>query len=589
MFFGNLLLIGLILGLGFWHTAREMNRQSMEISKRFQEQLLSMVRSDLEESWLDAGKLIEQYCRSYSRRPEFRLTIVDTAGRVLGDSEYPAEKMPPHNTEQHPEILTALTGLPAESLRFSQTKQIRYRYLAVPVRFENKIVAVVRVAFPVADLMEDRRNVFYGILTGFVLMLLVAVILSTFLSWIWYKPLQLISSSARRIAEGNFEPIPECSASRELVQLIDAINRMRNTVSAQLETISRQQERLQIILQNLPDAVLALNSSDQIVYYNESAKSLFELETPGDPVPIQYLLRYSALLDFYFREREKDFRTIKPERIDLKLRDRRHLLELEMIDIPGENNRNEIAILLIVNDLTAIAETNRMKTDFVANTSHELRTPLTTIRATLDNVADGVCDDPEAFRTVLEILDRHVTRLEALTDDLLSLHDVEQETASNRSTETTIYEQKIRLEEFFLTKAAEKNIELSIEAAVPNQLFLTDDKRLGLVLQNLVDNAVKFTPDGGKVRVLFSFETDRKLTVQCQDNGCGIALEEQSRIFERFYRVKSRTVRVPGTGLGLAIVKHAVERLGGTLTLTSQPGQGSTFTVQIPVDFINGT
>ncbi|MDR3197635.1 MAG: PAS domain-containing protein [Planctomycetaceae bacterium] len=582
LLWGNLLLIGLILGLGFGYITHEVNRHTTKVSKQFQQQLLFMVRDGLEESWHDAEKLIEQYCRSYSKIPEFRLTIVDAEGGVLGDSEYPAEKMERHHTEQHPEIHAALAGQQSESLRFSRTKRIHYRYIAVPVRFEGNIVAVVRVAFPVADLVRDQRNVFYAVSTGFVLMLFTAIVLSVFLSWIWYKPLRLISSSARRIAEGNFEPIPELPVSRELVQLIDAINRMRNTVASQLETISRQRERLQTILHHLPDAVFALNSSDQVVYYNESAKEMFDLATPGNPVPIQHLLRYTPVLDFYFHDQEQGLAVVVPKRVDIKLRDRKCSLELEKINISGENDQNEIAILLIINDLTAITETNRMKIDFVANTSHELRTPLATIRATLDNITDGVCDTPDMFQTVVNILDRHVSRLEALTDDLLSLHDVEQESAPTRLEISTTGEQKQLLEDLFYPKAVERGIELIIEPDMPNRPFLTDTKRLGLVLQNLVDNAIKFTQENGKVQIVFSFETEKKLVIQCKDTGCGIALEEQPRIFERFYRIKSG-IRVPGTGLGLAIVKHAVERLGGILTLVSQPGQGCTFTVQIPV------
>ncbi|MDR2439813.1 MAG: HAMP domain-containing protein [Planctomycetaceae bacterium] len=585
---GNLLLIGLILGLGFGYITHEVNQHTTKISKQFQQQLLFMVRDGLEESWHDAPKIIEQYCRSYSKIPEFRLTIVDTEGNVLGDSEYPAEKMERHHTEQHPEIHTALTGQQSESLRFSQTKRIHYRYLAVPVRFEGNIVAVVRVAIPVTDLVKDQRNFFYAVVTGFVLMLFTAIILSVFLSWIWYKPLRLISSSAQRIAEGNFEPILELSVSRELVQLIDAINRMRNTVASQLETISRQRERLQTILRYLPDAVFALNSSDQVVYYNESAKEMFELATPGNPVPIQHLLRYTPILDFYFYDQEQDSAIAVPKRVDIKLRERKCSLELEKINISGENDQNEIAILLIINDLTAITETNRMKIDFVANTSHELRTPLTTIRATLDNITDGVCATPEMFQTVFKILDRHVSRLEALTDDLLSLHDVEQESSPTRLEITTINEQKQLLEDLFFPKAVDKGIELIIEPDMPECPFLTDTKRLGLVLQNLVDNAIKFTPEHGNICLAFSFKTEQMLVIQCKDTGCGIALEEQSRIFERFYRIKSGNgIRVPGTGLGLAIVKHAVERLGGTLTLVSQPGQGCTFTVQIPIKIVS--
>jgi signal transduction histidine kinase len=175
--------------------------------------------------------------------------------------------------------------------------------------------------------------------------------------------------------------------------------------------------------------------------------------------------------------------------------------------------------------------------------------------------------------------------LELLTYDLLSLHDVECGTTSGRTDEITITEQKKQLESLFSVKVAEKGIQLFIESEFMDKPFLTDAKRLDLVLQNLLDNAIKFTPIDGIVRLSFTFENADSMVIKCADNGCGIAEDEQSRVFERFYRSKTRNNNhVAGTGLGLAIVKHAVERLNGTLTLESSQNQGSTFTIKIPIN-----
>ncbi|MDR2344488.1 MAG: hypothetical protein LBE18_00325, partial [Planctomycetaceae bacterium] len=581
LFLGNIFLLGVILIFGFWRITSDMNRQSSELSLRFQHNLLSIVRDRLEESWNDAeiGKLIKNYCNSYSRISGLRLTVVALNGNVLGDSEYPADKMQLHNTELHPEIIESFSGKYSESIRLSRTKQIRYRYIAAPIYSNGEIAGVVRVALPISDLAAARRNIFYSILTGFILMLFAAVILSAFLSWIWYKPLRVISESAIRIADGKFEPIVQVTASRELIHLINVINQMQKTVISQLETISRQRQRLQVILQNLPDAVFAINSIDQVVYYNESAKRIFELGDINEPVSIQFLLRYSPILNFYFSGDNDCLNVIRSELINIKIGERKRFFDVEKISISVEADYNGIAVLLLFNDVTAIAETNQMKADFVANTSHELRTPLATIRATIDNVSDGVCNDTVDFRTIIGILDRHVKRLEVLTDDLLSLHDAECGDISGRIDKTTVNMQKNQLESLFSAKAAEKGVQLFIDSNYIDKPFLTDMKRLELVLQNLLDNAIKFTSSGGVVRLTFMFEDSDQLIINCEDNGCGIAEDEQSRIFERFYRAKNKNgIRVTGTGLGLAIVKHAVERLSGILSLKSAINRGSTFT-----------
>ncbi|MDR1478162.1 MAG: PAS domain-containing protein [Planctomycetaceae bacterium] len=621
LFLGNIFLIGFILGFGFWRITSDMNRYASDLSLRFQYNCLSVVKDDLERSWHDADKLVANYCNTYSKAAGLRLTVVLLDGRVLGDSDYPADKMQLHNTESHPEIISAMSGKYAESIRLSRTNQIRYRYIASPIYFSGEVVGVVRVALPVSDLVADRRNIFYGVLTGFVFMLFAAVILSIFLTWVWYKPLRVISESAGRIAAGKFEPIGQISASRELVHLINSINQMQKTVVGQLETISRQREQLQAILRNLPDAVFAMNAENNVVYYNESAKRLFELGELIEPVPIQFLLRYSAVLNFYFQDDEGNFdtqavlkfpkqntqlqqheaivqgRSLPPipatveitrsELLNMKIGERKYSLDAEKIGVPIESDCEGIAVLLLFNDVTAIAEANRMKADFVANTSHELRTPLATIRAALDNVTDGICDDVTEFRDIVAILDRHITRLETLTYDLLSLHDAECETVTGQTETTTVNDQKDQLEALFSAKVADKNIQLIIDSEFMGKPFLTDIKRLELVLQNLVDNAIKFTPTGGLVRLTFTFEGLGAVTIRCSDNGCGISEDEQSRVFERFYRAKTRDgVRVSGTGLGLAIVKHAVERLNGTITLESHPNQGSIFTVKIPIESI---
>ncbi len=590
---GNLLLIAGILAAGAWWTFREMDRQASWHSRRFQDQLLILAKEGLEENWHNAAKVIEQYCRSYANQSMFRLTVINADGQVLGDSEVKAATMDLHNTESHPEFRNALSGQVSESLRLSHTNKIRYRYAAAPILYEKSVVGAVRIAIPVSDLAEDRRRLLSGIATCFALMLLAACLFATFFSWLWSKPLKTISQAARQIAEGDLHPIPDISGPMEMIELHNAVERMRRAAETQLNSMTWQWERLRSVLEHLPDAVFALDSQDKVVYYNKAALLLFQLESFSVPLSVQHVLRVPALLDYYFDRREtllkKEPRNAlqtdntNSETLEIMVDRKKRVLEVELIDAFDHQN-DDVAALLVIRDWTDAVRTEQMKTDFVANTSHELRTPLTAIRMTLDNALDGLYPD-HLPKNAFEMLNRSVHRLEALTEDLLALHSAEEISDTRISEHTSLETQKSWIEEMFQSLAREKGITLLLD--LPDNastLFSVDTKRFTLVLQNLIDNALKFTKSGGEVKLELSFLDENTLCFQCRDSGVGISPEDQGRVFERFYRVKrNKSEQQPGTGLGLSIVKHAVERLGGSLSLSSQLGVGSTFTVRIPI------
>ncbi len=587
LLFGNLLLIGVILGTGFTATSFEVNRRTSKLTERFQEQLLALVLSDLQKSWPDVEDRIKQYCESYSKEPEFRLTVIDAHGRVLGDSEYSSERMEPHLTPDRPEILAAMDGKRGEDLRLSKTKNINYRYLADPVLKDGKAVAVVRVAFPVGGFLENRRMLFQGVVLCFALMLLAALLLSLLLSWLWYKPLRLLNDEAKRIAAGNLDPATPIDGPLEMNQLSKSLETMRRTFSTQLETIMRQREGLQTILKNLPDAIFAMNRAAEVIYFNAAAGKLFRIESAAEGPFLQELVRSAAIVEWYLERRKLPESSGKIERKEIDLFGRKHFLELEFVETQAEA-KEDAAGLLIVSDLSEAVRANKMKTDFVANASHELRTPLSAIRAALDNVSEEIFDDKETLVKIFQIVERHVSRLDALIEDLLALHGAEDETLPARLERTNVAEQRLWIEEFFRNKIDEKRLNFSIESDWSDESFRIDNKRLGLILQNLLDNAIKFTPKDGSISLRFGRDGDR-LVVSCSDSGCGIAPEEQQRVFERFYQADSSKTgdgRIRGTGLGLAIVKHAVERLRGTISLESRLAQGSVFMVKIPVELV---
>ncbi len=582
---GNLLLVVVILAIGFVAVLHEVGRQTTGLTERFQEQLLTLVLNDLEQSWPNVDDRIREYCDSYSKEPEFRLTVVDAQGRVLGDSEYSSDKMGTHLTGDRPEIVAAMSGIHGEDTRRSKTKNIPYRYIAEPVLKDGRPVAVVRVAFPVAGILENKRLFFHGIFLGFTIMLLTAIVLSLLLSWLWFKPLRHLNDEARRIAEGNLTPSTPIDGPLELAQLSNSLETMRRTVSGQLDTITRQRESLQTILQNLPDSIFAMNRAAQVIYFNEAARQLFRLEADINQPYLQELVRNAPIVEWYLERRKKPGGKI--ERKELDLFGRKHFLELEFVETETTSTK-DAASLLIVSDLTETVRANKMKTDFVANASHELRTPLAAIHAALDNITDDIYNDRPTLEKIIRIVDRHVSRLDALIEDLLALHGAEDETVASRPEETSVDEQRSWIEELFQKRIEEKHLLFSVDSTFGDVKFRVDNKRLGLILQNLLDNAIKFTTENGTITMTFDREGD-SLVISCRDTGCGIATDEQHRVFERFYQSnhsKTGDGRIRGTGLGLAIVKHAVERLKGSVFLESRLTRGTVFTIRIPVVFI---
>ena len=585
-FFANLLLVALVLAVGFFLVQNEHNKRTTLLTERFQKQLLLSLQGEFQEIWPNISK---ERIELYSNTHGIRLTVVNTEGRVLGDSEFQAVNMEPHLTEDRPEIVNAMHGKISSDVRLSRTTNIECRFLAAPIVVDGEIVAVVRIAFPLSLFHENRLPIFGGVLPAFLLkLLIIAILVPVLLRWLWYKPLRLLNIAAQRIAEGKLEPSSAIDAPLELAQLSLSLETMRRTVSEQLATITRQREGLQTILLHHPDAIFAMNRAAEVIYCNAAAKRLFRFDAVPEHSLLQKIVRNASIIDWYLQCRRNSQAigaSALPaiERKEVDLFGRKHFLELEFIET-GTESKEDAACLVIISDLTEIVQAGKMKTDFVANASHELRTPLAAIRVALDNVSEDIYENKETLEKIIQIVSRHVSRLDALIEDLLALHGVEDETVAVRLDETSVEEQQAWIEELFHSRIEEKRLTFSVVSELGDMRFRVDNKRLGLILQNLLDNAIKYTPVGGRISLTFRGE-GMFLVMECRDSGFGISADEQGRVFERFYQGdSSRTgdIRHRGTGLGLAIVKHAVERLRGSIALESRPAQGCVFVVRIP-------
>ncbi|NMB25415.1 MAG: phosphate regulon sensor histidine kinase PhoR [Firmicutes bacterium] len=365
----------------------------------------------------------------------------------------------------------------------------------------------------------------------------------------------------------------------EFVELSEAINAMAEHYALLVEEATRHRNHLNAILSSLVDALVAVDKDLKITIINPSACSLLGI-TPDSRG--RYLLECIRNYDLnqLFQQVLQEQTTIQQE-IQI-FSPQHHIFRTIVSPIRSQRTGRLVGVVAILHDITEQKRLEQMRTDFVANVSHELRTPLTSIKGFVETLQDGAIDDPESAKRFLKIMETETDRMVDLVKDLLELSRLE---ASDRSWDLAVVDLARIAENMtdaYYQRAQELGLELSIAIEDNLPLVNGDATLLRQVLANLLDNALKYTDAGGQVWLTLSGD-DTGVTLEVEDTGVGIPAKHLDRIFERFYRVdKGRCRQRGGTGLGLAIVKHIVEKHGGTITIKSEYGVGSTFTVTLP-------
>ncbi|MEX2159669.1 MAG: ATP-binding protein [Dehalococcoidia bacterium] len=383
--------------------------------------------------------------------------------------------------------------------------------------------------------------------------------------------LRRIESSAQRVASGELAQrveggglVPELSA---------AFNELVAALGARLEGAAQERSRLESVLNSSIDAVLAVDQEGTISYANAAAEALFQ--KPHDEL-------VGTAFGWVVPD-EQAIAALRSSREDGKaqslISERPNHQYLQVVTTPIAGG-GEWAALAVFHDVSDVKRTEQVRRDFVANVSHELRTPLAAIKSLIETLEAGALDEPETAKDFLARANQEVDRLVRLVEELLELSKIESGDVPLEREPVALADVIDGAVDRLLPQARAKHVELSYEA---NDLpiVLGDPDRLERVLANLLLNALKFTPEGGSIRVRAIAEDD-SVVVSVADTGAGIAAEDVSRVFERFYKV-DRARGSGGTGLGLAIVKHMVEAHGGRVAVVSEEGQGATFTFTIPI------
>ncbi len=344
------------------------------------------------------------------------------------------------------------------------------------------------------------------------------------------------------------------------------------------QQIAQRESGTQTILGAMEDGLLVVDASRRVTLVNHAFRKLFPSPDDSLGAPLLEVLR-DATVD---RVVEQTLGTGTLKEGELALAERR--LQVSAVPMKNDGNGSATGAVVLFHDITDLKRLDQMRSEFVANVSHELRTPLSILRGYIETLLDAPETSRAELRRILGVMDRHSQRLGLLVEDLLTLAQLE-------SPNSNLQFGNVRLDELFLTvardwekKFAEKHLKVAVDLAPGLPTIRADESRLQEILYNLLDNAVKYTPENGEIRLRIE-QRESEIALSVSDSGHGIPKEDLPRIFERFYRAdKARSRELGGTGLGLSIVKHIAQLHGGRVEAESELGQGTTVRVILPVD-----
>lgn len=521
---------------------------------------------------------LNQQAEMLGSRTPARVTLILPDGTVAGDSEKANKEMGNHR--DRPEIQEALAGHTGQSLRYSNTLRKNMMYVAVPVRLNDRVVGVVRVAMPLTAMDQVFQEVQHKIIFGGLVILLLAAVLSLLVSRRISRPLERIKQGAERFAQGDFSHRLHSVGSAEIGSLAETMNTMAAQLEERLQTVSNERNQREAVLSSMVEGVLAVDTTGHIISMNKAAAQFFSVFQPDTATG---------------RSLEEVFRNVKLQKFVgdvLEGQDTReceitvqnnqtYYLQARGTNLLGLQGRR-IGAVVVFNDVSRLRRLENLRRDFVANVSHELKTPITSIKGFVETLLDGAMNNPAEAERFLKIVAKHADRLNAIIEDLLMLSRLEQEGKEGMELQNTelcgILNSAVEVCE---QRAAAKNITVNVEC--PETLTATVNPPLiEQALINLLGNALKYSADGKSV-TLSARQENGGVVLSVIDQGYGIEEQHLERLFERFYRVdKGRSRQEGGTGLGLSIVKHIAQAHGGTVSVQSQYGQGSTFSIFLP-------
>ena len=569
-----ILILAVMSGFGVYLTnhVRSIQMDNLRNSLKDQATLLAGISREYLSGFPKQDELSLEI-RRIGQPSEERITVIDTNGKVLVDSEEDASTM--ENHADRPEFSAALNEGYGESSRFSTTLGYEMIYVAVPVTSEDTIIGAVRVALPLIEVDDMVGSVVASIIVALLITIILVIISGWLVARILTRPIREVTEASRRISSGELNQRINTGAMDETGDLARSFNTMSVQLAEMVNHMNEDRARLSGILDNIADGVIMTDIEGNIIIANEAIRTIFRVNNKtliGKPL-IEKLHDHEIgeLLNTCLETGNQQA---------IQFESNHYKRYINAIAVPVIRDRT-VGALLLFQDLTELRNLQTMRRELIGNMSHDFRTPLAGIKAMVETLSDGAIDDTNVAMDFLARIESEVDRLTQMVSELTELSRIE-----TGSSELNLKMADIR---FLIndainrikSQAERKNIQIVVESKTEIPDINVDRERILQVLINLLHNAVKFTGQNGRIAIYYGCEND-EVRVDIVDNGIGIAENDLPHVFERFYMAdRSRTGG--GTGMGLAIAKHVIEAHHGKITAQSTAGKGSTFSIFFPV------
>ena len=491
-----------------------------------------------------------------------RTTVIDSSGRVLADSEANPDKMENHATR--PEFVAALHGQQGASTRLSRTVGVEFLYVAVPISG-----GAVRMAYPLTSIREANREIRLDLIKGSAIAGLLALLLVFVASQSIGRRLLRITDFAERVAAGDLSARIQEGAGDEIAHVASALDKTARKLEEGFADLEASRQTLETLLNSMQEAVIAVAQDERVLWANQRMERLLPSGVRLGAPLVQSVRDPEVLASVQSALSTRDVTMARAAKIFSG-----RVFDVTAAPMPGGG------AVAVLHDQTEIERVEKTRRDFIANVSHELRTPLTSIQGYAETLLESY-NVPTNLREFVEIIRKNAMRMARLTEDLLVLARVESGEQKLNLQLTMPQELLDDAAQTFHEVANGRGIELSVMNTASSAVMVDRDA-IHQVFANLIDNAMKYGAQGGKV-LLGACESEDGVQFYVRDFGSGISSEHLPRLFERFYRVdKARSRESGGTGLGLAIAKHVVRAHSGAIRAESELNHGSTFYFTLP-------
>lgn len=508
-----------------------------------------------------------------------RVCVVTADGLVLADSQSDPHTM--ENQSGSPEIIQAMAKGSGRSIRHNATINRDLLYYAVretAAPGDGGKTYILRFGLPVETVGQVLWPFRRSLWSASALILLVGGLIVVLVSRNFSDRIERLTAFSQRVAEGDFHTQVSDGTGDALDVLTNSLNQTASRLDRTIRTLTEERNLSSAILGSMVEGVLVVNGAERVVFANHSFAEILGINIPPQAGSgLVECVRQTELIESVRKVLAGEPR-VESEIVTGTLRQHFFAATVASVRTTGTDGA-----VLVLHDITDLRKLERVRRDFVANVSHEFRTPLTAIQGFAETLLAGAIDDPQNRGRFLQIIVEHSRRLARLTEDLLMLSKMDADRLEFETRRIPVGPFIESCIETAQPRARDKDLRLSVNQANKIPDIAGDRRRLTEVLQNLLDNAIQYTPAGGQIMVSAGVNGG-EVVFTVSDTGIGIPQAEQPRIFERFYRVDAaRSREVGGTGLGLAIAKHLVEGYGGRIWVESELGHGSQFHFSVPI------